>query len=94
MISKAAEPRSRKRRKASETEPLAVELTVRFRFGDEADDVVTPLRERKVPMVNSVFQNRDRILRAFVALMFKAGLSSPKVVGQLWPARQSSKHRS
>ncbi len=83
MISKAGRS---KRVARPRNEPLEVDLTVRFRFGDEPEDTVTPVDQRRVPMVNSVFKNRDRILRAFVALMFKAGLSSPKVVGQLLPS--------
>lgn len=66
-------------------DPLEVELTVSFRFGEEPGDRVTPIRERKVPMVDSVFKNRDRIIRSFVKLLFKTGLSSPKVVGHLVP---------
>lgn len=94
MISKPA--RSRTHRPAAprkQAEPLEVDLTVTFRFGDEAEDRITPIDRRRVPMVNSVFQNRDRILRAFVSLMFQAGLSSPKVVGQLLPTG-SGKRRS
>ncbi|MFC4251377.1 hypothetical protein [Sinimarinibacterium flocculans] len=87
MIRKAAQ--SKPRRPATrrrQAEPLEVDLTVSFRFGSEPEDRITPIDGRRLPMVNSVFQNRDRILRAFVGLMFKAGLSSPRVVGHLLPA--------
>lgn len=87
MISKPARSRTRRPAPPRRTEaPLEVDLTVAFRFGDDPGDRITPIDGRRVPMVNSVFQNRDRILRAFVGLMFKAGLSSPKVVGHLLPA--------
>lgn len=77
---------SGKRRRRRSKEPLEVELTVSFRFGEEAEDWVTPIRQRKLPMVNSVFASRDRILRAFVSLMLKTGLSTPKVAAQILPA--------
>ena len=86
MISKPAQSKARRVAQRRPDEPLQVNLTVSFRFGDGADDRVTPIRRRRIPMVNSVFQNRDRILRTFVGLMFKVGLSSPKVVGQLLPS--------
>lgn len=78
-------PPGRIRRRRGQ-DPLEVELTVSFRFGEEAEDRVTPIRQRKLPMVNSVFESRDRILRAFVTLMLKTGLSTPKVAGQILPA--------
>lgn len=86
MISKPARSASRRAKTRKPVEPLEVDLTVSFRFGDEPGDRITPLNRQRMPVVNSVFQNRDRILRAFVALMFRAGLSSPKVVGHLLPA--------
>jgi hypothetical protein len=82
MISKAARS---KRAARAQQEPLEVDLTVRFRFGEEPEDTITPIDQRRVPMVDSVFKNRDRILRAFVRLLVKTGLSSPKVVGQILP---------
>ncbi|MEQ1438252.1 hypothetical protein AAG565_02715 [Fontimonas sp. SYSU GA230001] len=88
MIRKRADaeikPRGRRER-LRKGDPLEVELTVSFRFGDEAGDQVTPIRERKVPMVDSVFKNRDRIIRGFVKLLVKTGLTSPQVVGHLLP---------
>ncbi len=85
MIKKPAESDSARSRRLRKGEPLEVELTVSFKFGDEPGDTVTPIRERRVPMVDSVFKNRDRILRAFVKLLVKTGLRSPKVVGQMMP---------
>ncbi|MDP9140498.1 MAG: hypothetical protein M3O62_06890 [Pseudomonadota bacterium] len=97
MISNAAERKAARtaERKAQRTrvkaehlkkgEPLEVELSVSFKFGEQPDDLITPIRERKVPMVDSVFKNRDRIMRQFAALLFKTGMSSPKVVGRVLP---------
>ncbi|MES0874209.1 hypothetical protein [Sinimarinibacterium thermocellulolyticum] len=90
MISKP--PRSRSR-SAKQQDPLEVDLTVSLRFGDETDERITPINRQRIPMVNSVFQNRDRILRTFVTLMFRAGLSSPKVVGHLIPSGARKRRR-
>lgn len=81
MISKTTRSRPAKRQQES----LEVNLTVSLRFGNEAGDRITPINRQRIPMVDSVFQNRDRILRSFVSLMFRAGLSSPKVVGHMIP---------
>lgn len=88
MIRKVADAKGKRGGRAPRLrkgDPLEVELTVSFRFGDQPDDLVTPIRERNVPMVDSVFKNRDRIIRGFVKLLFKTGLSSPKVVGHIVP---------
>lgn len=88
MIRKATQHRAGKTRREPRLrkgDPLEVELTVSFRFGEEAGDLVTPIRERNVPMVDSVFKNRDRIIRNFVRLLVKTGMSSPKVVGHMLP---------
>ncbi|HEY1078303.1 MAG TPA: hypothetical protein VGE51_16525 [Fontimonas sp.] len=86
---KAAARKARIARTRSERlkkgEPLEVELSVSFKFGAEPDDLVMPIRQRKVPMVDSVFKNRDRILRQFAALLFRTGMASPKVVGRVLP---------
>lgn len=76
---------SRAERRLKKGEPLEVELSVSFKFGEAPDDLITPINARKVPMVDSVFRNRDRIMRQFAALLFKTGLSSPKVVGRMLP---------
>ncbi len=97
MIRKAAGRHARKTRPGKRLrrgEPLEVDLTVSLKFGDEPADLLTPIRKRRVPMVNSVFKNRDRIIRGFVALLVKTGLSSPRVVGQLLPLSQRMRERS
>ena len=75
-----AKPR---RRKAKEL--LEIKLTLRYRFGEEPDDTVTMMDDRAVPMVDSVFSNRDRILRALATTMVRAGASQPKVLKELLP---------
>jgi hypothetical protein len=80
---------SRRERKAQadkQDEPLEVDLTVSFRFGDEPDDKVTMIDNRRVPMVGSVFEQRDAMVRNFVKLLLKAGLTQPKVLGEIVPA--------
>ena len=74
MIDKPTTSSARKKRKQ---EPLEVRLTLAYKFGDDADDVVTIMNNRSIPMVNSVFENRDRILRGFVLGLLKAGVSQP-----------------
>ena len=67
-------------------EPLDVQVTLAFRFGEEEGDKVTMLNERSIPMVGNVFQYRDRIARSFALLMLRAGVSQPKVVAEILPA--------
>lgn len=82
------------RRRARIKEPLEVRVTVRFKFGQEADDVVTMMNNRSVPMVDSVFKNRDRIARNFVRLLVRAGAAQPKVARELIPLLRLLKRRA
>ena len=81
MIPKADKDKSEKRRKP---EPLDVSLTVRFNFGEQPGDAVTVIDDRRIPMVGSVFSNRDRIIRGFVSLLLKTGLTQPQVARKLF----------
>lgn len=76
---------AKSRRAKAPPEPLAVDLTVRFKFGQGADDQVTVMEDQRVPMVGSVFANRSRIIRGFLGLLIKTGLSSRKVLAELAP---------
>jgi hypothetical protein len=67
-------------------DPLEVRMTLSFRFGDEAEDSVTVMNDRKLPMVGSVFQSRDRIVRAFAVLLVRTGMAQPKVLREIVPA--------
>ena len=85
MISKARGkpdgPQPRKRgRKA---EPLDIELTVRFNFGDRPHERVTVIDQRRVPMIGGLIANRDRILRGFVRLLLRAASQQPAVAREL-----------
>lgn len=73
-------------REKQEEEPLEVDLSLVFRFGDEPGDTVTVLDNRRVPMVGSIFDSRDAIMRGFVRHLIKAGLSQPKVLSEVVPA--------
>jgi hypothetical protein len=65
--------------------PLEVRVTMRFKFGEQPDDVITMMDDRRIPMVDSVFRNRDRIIRSFVKLLVKAGMAQPRVARELLP---------
>lgn len=75
--------RPRRRRR----EPLEVILTFKMNLGDRASDAVTLIEERRVPLVGSVFDNRDRILREFLRLLMKAGARQPAVMRRLLDLR-------
>lgn len=85
MIAKTTAAERRQRRKR-EQEPLDIGLTLKFKFGEDADDAVTVMNDRRIPMVDGVFKNRDRIIKSFVSLLVKTGLSQPKVAREIFPA--------
>lgn len=66
--------------------PLEVRLSLKVRFGEEVGESVVLMQDRRLPMVNSVFENRDRILRSFTMLLLRAGMSQPKVMREVFPA--------
>lgn len=80
-----AKTRAASRRKRPQ-EPLEVRVSLRFVFGDEPGENVRMIDNRRVPLVGSVFENRDRILRSFTMLMLRAGMLQPKVVAEISPA--------
>jgi len=83
IISKAL-GRSRQRRK----QPMDVILTLKINFGDSPGDAMTLIEERQVPLVGSVFENRDRIAREFLRLLLKAGARQPRVLKTMLSRRQ------
>lgn len=83
IISKAIGRARARRRK-----PMEVILTFRMNFGDDPRDAVTLLDERRVPLVGSVFENRDRIAREFLRLLVKAGASQPRVMRRILGGRK------
>lgn len=72
-------------RAARRGEPLDVDLTVSFRFGEAPEDRVTVIHHRRVPMVESVFASRDALMRGFLKLMVKAAAMQPKVLAEVVP---------
>jgi hypothetical protein len=81
MATKRKRGKSRRRH----PEPVDIHLTVRFKFGQAADDTVTMIDDRRVPMAGSLLDNRDRILRGFMKLLLKATAMQPKLARELWP---------
>lgn len=86
MVAKRSLSSIRAERRRRAKEPIDVQLTVCFRFGEEPGEYVTMIDDRRVPMVNSVFHSRDVIVRQFAKLMLKAGMAQPKVLRELLPA--------
>lgn len=84
------EPRERRRRRSRRNEPLDVQLTVAFRFGEEPDDRVTVIDDRRIPMVGGLINNRDRILRGFMKLILRAAVTQPRVARQLFPLKRDT----
>lgn len=85
MIAKSKRDKMQEKRSLRKKEPMDVNLTVKFNFGDESDDAITILNDVRVPMVDSVFNNRDRIVKGFVSLLLKSGLKSPAVTREIFP---------
>jgi hypothetical protein len=65
--------------------PLDVDLSVTFRFGEAPEDRVTVIDQRRVPMMGSVFDSRDAVMRGFIKLLMKAAVMQPKVLGEVVP---------
>lgn len=89
-----ARRKARQEQEAARDEPLEVELTVAFRFGDAPGDRVVMIDNRKVPMAGSVFDSRDAIMRNFAKLLIKAGMTQPKVLQEVLPAMKLLRRRS
>lgn len=83
IISKAL---GRVRRRGKQ--PMDVILTLKINFGDSPGDALTLIEERRVPLVGSVFDNRDRIAREFLRLLLAAGARQPKVLRTLLSGRK------
>ncbi len=92
MISKARgrspgdTPAGKGRRSTRSQPPLEVRLSMKVNFGAEPGESVTLMSDRRIPMVSSVFENRDRILRSFALLLVRASMAQPKVVREVFPA--------
>lgn len=62
---------------------MEVVLTFKMNFSDQPEEALTLIEERRVPLVGSVFDNRDRILREFLRLLLKAGTQQPRVMRRM-----------
>lgn len=78
IISKVVDRLDRRRKT-----PMEVVLTLKMNFGQAPGDAVTVIDGRRVPLVGSVFDNRDRIAREFLRLMVKVGARQPRIVRTL-----------
>lgn len=65
--------------------PLEVRLTVAVAFGPEDEDRIVVIDNRKIWMVGSVFQYRDRIAKLAMATLIRAALMQPKVAARIMP---------
>lgn len=74
-------------------DPLEIQMTLCFKFGSEPTDVITVMNNKSVPMVGSIFEHRDRVVRGFTALLVKNSLSSPKVINELFPVFRAMRKR-
>lgn len=66
--------------------PLDVRLTMRVRFGESEDEQVTVVDDRRLKLIGSAFQYRDRAVNFLVYEVLRAGARQPKVYGSLAPA--------
>lgn len=82
-----------KRLRRKPADPLEINLTLSFNYGNAPEDRVTVVDGKNIPLVGSVFASRDRIVRAFTKLLVKSGLSQPKVVDELLPVLRILKKR-
>ncbi len=91
----AEEEQGGRRKRRSRKDPVDVQLSVSFRFGDEPEDQVTMIDQRRIPMVGGLLANRDRIIRGFVTLLTRTALTQPRLARQLFPlARLVPKRKS
>lgn len=63
-------------------------LTFKMNLGDRPEDALTLIKNQRVPLVGSVFENRDRIARGFVRLLIKAGAKQPRIWSSMRALRQ------
>ena len=69
--------------------PLDIRLTMRVRFGEAPNEQVTVVNDRRLKLIGSAFQYRDRAINFLVYEVLRAGARQPKVYGGLAPAAAS-----
>jgi hypothetical protein len=72
-----------------EKKPLDIRLTMRVRFGEQPEEQVTVVNNRRLRLVGSAFKYRDRAVNFLVYEVLRAGARQPKVYGGLAPAAAS-----
>ena len=77
--------KSRPAKARRQKEPVEVNLTVRVNFGDTPESAVTVIDDQRVPMVDSVFAYREKIMRGMVFTMLKVGVTSAAVTREIFP---------
>ncbi len=87
-----ADPHSLSRRRRRP--PLEVRLTVVVAFGPDEEDRVTVIEDRRLWMVGSIFQYRDRAARLAMATLIRAALMQPKVAAKIMPGLASIASRA
>ena len=66
--------------------PVDIRLTMRVKFGDKADDVITVVNGRHLKLIGNAFQYRDRAISFLVYQILRAGSRKPRVYGHFAPA--------
>ena len=89
MSSSESLPARRRRR-----DPLEVRLTVVVNFGEEEEDRVTVIEDRKIWLVGSLFAYRDRVGKLALATLIRAALMQPKVSAKILPGLSSLAQRA
>ncbi|MGB1556339.1 MAG: hypothetical protein ACPHCJ_01010 [Oceanococcaceae bacterium] len=90
MPSSDLQPRSRRRRQKA----MEVRLTVVVAFGSAEEDRVTVIDDRRIWMVGSIFQYRDRIAKLAMATLIRAALMQPKVAARILPGLSAVAQRA
>ena len=73
-------------RRKREKGPLDIRVTMRVKFGDQPEDIVTVVDNHQLKLVGSAFQYRDRAIRFLVYNVLNAGAQRPKIYGRFAPA--------
>lgn len=60
-------------------------MTVVVRFGEEEEDRVVLMENRRLSMVGSIFRYRDRIARFMVTGLLRAAMLQPRVARKVLP---------
>jgi hypothetical protein len=74
-----------------EKKPVDIRLTMRVKFGKTTDDVITVVDNRRLKLIGSAFQYRDRAISFVVYQILRAGSRRPRVYGRFAPAASGLK---